>query len=61
MKHKPVHCLTLRIDPQLDDLITEASYDSRLSKNAWIRAAIRQTLILADQNHLEKTRKGARL
>jgi hypothetical protein len=43
MKRKP-HCLTLRIDPELDELISDASYDHRLSKAAWIRAAIRQSL-----------------
>jgi len=44
MKTKFTHCLTLRIMPEMDSLVTEAAYDSRQSKTAWIRAAIRQRL-----------------
>lgn len=44
MTIKNSHCLTLRIPPELDDLVIEASYDRRTSKAAWIRGAIRQRL-----------------
>ncbi len=37
-------CLTLRLDPATDDLVTEASYDRRMSKAAWIRMALRHCL-----------------
>ena len=60
MKSKLTHCLTLRIEPHIDDMITEASYDSRTSKAGWIRAAIRQSLVLADQTIMEQKRKRAR-
>ena len=45
MKKKLTHCLTLRIPPELDLLISDASYDSRSSsKSAWIRRAIHAQL-----------------
>jgi hypothetical protein len=44
MKHKHTHAMTLRLDPRLDDLVTDASYDKRLSKAAWIRRAIHASL-----------------
>jgi hypothetical protein len=40
MKSKPSHAMTLRLDPLLDDLLTDASYDAHLSKAAFIRRAI---------------------
>jgi predicted transcriptional regulator len=46
MNRKSTHCLTLRLDPQLDELVTEAAYDHRASKSDWIRMAIRQRLRL---------------
>jgi hypothetical protein len=45
MKRKYEHCLTLRLDESLDDLLTEAAYDRRTSKASWIRMAIRQSLV----------------
>lgn len=44
MRNTKPHCLTLRIDPEIDDLVCEASHERRISKSAWIRAAIRQSL-----------------
>jgi predicted transcriptional regulator len=44
MKPKNSHAMTLRLDPRLDDLLTDASYDARLSKAAWIRRAIERCL-----------------
>jgi Ribbon-helix-helix protein, copG family len=38
------HCLTLRLEPKLDELLTEAAFDRRLTKSDWIRIAIRQGL-----------------
>lgn len=38
------HCLTLRLDQTTDELLTEAAYDRRTTKAAWIRAAIRRCL-----------------
>ena len=40
MKKKLTHCLTLRTRPELDLLVSDAAYDARLSKAAWIRRAI---------------------
>jgi hypothetical protein len=34
-------CMTLRLEPQLDERLTEAAYDRGLTKSDWIRAAIR--------------------
>jgi hypothetical protein len=34
-------CMTLRLEPQLDQRLTEAAYDRRLTKTDWLRAAIR--------------------
>jgi hypothetical protein len=44
MKRKHTHAMTLRLDPQLDELLTNASYDAHLTKAAWIRCAILQSL-----------------
>jgi hypothetical protein len=44
MNRKHIHCLTLRLDPQLDDLLTETAFENRTSKSSWIRMAIRQRL-----------------
>jgi hypothetical protein len=38
------HCLTLRLTPDLDELLTEAAFDGRITKSDWIRVAIRQRL-----------------
>jgi hypothetical protein len=44
MKRKLTHCLTLRILPELDLLVTDAAFDARLSKAAFIRRAIHASL-----------------
>jgi hypothetical protein len=45
MRTKFTHCLTLRIVPEMDALIADAAYDSRItSKAAWIRWAITRSL-----------------
>jgi predicted transcriptional regulator len=44
MKSQNTHCLTLRLDPQLDELLCEAAWERRQSKAAWIRVAIKQSL-----------------
>ena len=44
MKHKHTHAMTLRLDPRLDNLVTDAAYDAHLSKAAWIRRAIERSL-----------------
>ncbi len=45
MKRTHTHAMTLRLDPRLDESLTEASYDARLSKAAWIRRAIHAQLV----------------
>lgn len=44
MKPKNSHAMTLRLDPRLDELLTDASYDARLTKAAFIRRAIHTSL-----------------
>ena len=44
MKTKHSHAMTLRLDKRLDDLLTEASFDCRLTKTDWIRKAILRSL-----------------
>ena len=44
MKMKDTHCMTLRIPPELDSLVSDAAYEARQSKTSWIRAAIHQRL-----------------
>jgi Arc/MetJ-type ribon-helix-helix transcriptional regulator len=41
---KYTHSMTLRLTRELDELLTEASYDRRVSKSDFIRSAIRQSL-----------------
>jgi len=43
VKIKNTHCLTLRIPPELDLLVSDDAYAARLSKAAWIRRAIHQS------------------
>jgi len=43
-KNKYTHCLTLRLESKLDELLTEAAYDRRITKSDWIRGAIRGSL-----------------
>lgn len=44
MNRTYTRCLTLRIEPNVDDLLAEAAYDRRLTKSDWIRTAIRRGL-----------------
>jgi hypothetical protein len=48
------HALTLRIDEELDDCVTAASYDAQLSKTDWIRRAIHQSLSSAFNRNVDK-------
>jgi predicted HicB family RNase H-like nuclease len=44
VENKNTHALTLRIPPELDSLVSDAAYESRQSKNAWIRLALQRFL-----------------
>ena len=49
MSQKPKnHRMTLRLQPHLDELLTEVAYSRRTSKAALIRSAIRQSLGIAN-------------
>lgn len=37
-------CMTLRLDPAIDELVAVAAHDQGVTKTAWIRSAIRQRL-----------------
>jgi hypothetical protein len=37
-------CMTLRLDPAIDELVAEAAHDKGVTKTDWIRSAIRQRL-----------------
>ncbi|MCZ2153419.1 MAG: hypothetical protein LC114_05895 [Bryobacterales bacterium] len=59
--------MTLRLDPQLDELLTEASYDRHTTKTDWIRSAIRASLGLETplpellrRNNAEETQERRR-
>ena len=41
---KHTHCLTLRLTAEIDDLVTDAAYDRRMTKSDWIRFSIRRAL-----------------
>jgi len=51
VKNKNSHCLTLRISPELDSLVSDAAYESRQSKSAWIRLALQRILKQKQQPH----------
>jgi predicted HicB family RNase H-like nuclease len=53
MNNNYTHCMTLRLEPRLEEMITEAAYDRRVSKSDWIRDAIRRGL--AAQRNTETT------
>jgi hypothetical protein len=38
------HCLTLRITPEMDELVANAAYDAHQTKASWMRGAIHQRL-----------------
>jgi uncharacterized protein (DUF1778 family) len=40
----PKTCMTLRLDPAIDELVAEAAHDKGVTKTDWIRSAIRQRL-----------------
>ena len=44
MKTKHSHAMTLRLEERLNDLLTEASFDCRLTKTEWIRRSILRSL-----------------
>jgi len=44
MNRKYTQSMTLRLEPQLDDLVADAAFDRRTTKASWIRAAIRRSL-----------------
>jgi hypothetical protein len=44
MKTQSTHSFTLRIPPILDSLVSDAAYEARQTKAAWIRKAINQRL-----------------
>ena len=48
-------CLTLRLDPKIDELLTDACWSRRTSKAAWIRAAIRQSLGFENDRNRRRT------
>jgi hypothetical protein len=48
MKKEANHCLTLRIEPQLDEVLTDACWTTRTTKAAWIRSALRRSLGIED-------------
>jgi len=50
MRTKLSHCQTLRTSAALNETISEAAYQTRLSKSAWIRLVIERTL----QQHAPK-------
>jgi hypothetical protein len=56
MKTK-LNAMTLRLRPELDELLAEASYNRRMSKTDWIRAAIRARLI-AERTEERKRNSG---
>jgi hypothetical protein len=43
-------CQTLRLDQPLDDLLTTAAFEGRMSKASYVRAAIRQSLGVVKQS-----------
>jgi len=57
MNRTYTRCLTLRIEPSVDDLLTEAAYDRHLTKADWIRTAIRRSLT---DDESTNTRKAIR-
>jgi hypothetical protein len=40
----PKACMTLRLDPAIDELVAVAAHDKGVTKTDWIRSAIRQRL-----------------
>jgi hypothetical protein len=40
----PKTCMTLRLDPAIEELVAEAAHGKGVTKTAWIRSAIRQRL-----------------
>jgi hypothetical protein len=50
MKQKYTNCMTIRLEPLMDDLVVDAAFEKRMSKAQWIRIAIRHSLGIAAQN-----------
>ncbi len=44
MNQTYTHAMTLRLTTEIDELVTEAAYDRRMTKTDWIRFSIRRAL-----------------
>ncbi len=50
----PKACMTLCLDPAIEELLAEAAHDKGVTKSDWIRSAIRQTLKAQQKLHTRK-------
>ena len=54
MNKRHDHSMTLRLDERLDQRLTDASYDAHMTKAAWIRQALHQSLICLPERYLSE-------
>jgi hypothetical protein len=50
MKKKYTSCMTLRLQPLMDELVVNAAFEKHMTKASWIRKAIRHNLGIAGQS-----------
>jgi hypothetical protein len=51
MSQRHTYCLTLRLEPRIEELIAEAAYDRGITKSDYIRAAISKSLKTQQEQH----------
>ena len=54
----PKTCMTLRLDPAIDELVAEAAHDNGVTKTDWIRIAIRQRLKAQQESRTTAAHQG---
>ena len=51
MSQRHIYCMTLRLEPRIEELVAEAAYDRGLTRSDWIRMAIRLGLRAQQEQH----------
>ena len=51
MSQRYIYCMTLRLEPAVEELVAEAAHERGLTRSDWIRMAIRIGLRAQQEQH----------